>query len=110
MKKNWMSSSTGCAKSCLQDMTAVEAETAARCTGAVSRKKISPNIWGLQKISLLKNICWKVIRKTDTRQKAHPVVSWERMETASWATAGRKAARNIHIRVSRTGGRAFIAC
>ena len=54
MKKNWMSSSTGCAKSCLQDMTAVEAETAARCTGAVSRKKISPNIWGLQKISLLK--------------------------------------------------------
>src|SRR5699024_8813302 len=105
-----MSSSTGCTKSCLQDMTAVDVETAARCTGAVSRKKISPgmqSIWGLQKINLLKSICWKAMRKTDTRQKTLPVIFWEQTETASWATAGRKAVRNIHIRISRTDGRAF---
>ena len=27
-----------------------------------------------------------------------------RSETVGWATVGRKAARNIHIRISRTGG------
>ena len=113
LKGNWTNSFTGCIKNYLTYMTAADAETVARCTGAASRKKISPgmqSIWGLQKISLLKNICWKVMRKTDTRQKTPPVIFWEQTETASWVTAGRETVRNIHIRISRTGGRAFTAC
>ena len=100
-------------KSCLQDMTAADAETAVRCTAEVFRKKIlqeTRNIWGLQRSSLLKNI-WRIeTEKTDTRPKTHPVISLTRMETAVWATAGRRAVRNIRIRISRTGGEAFTVC
>ena len=65
---------------------------------------------GLQRSSLLKNI-WRIAtEKTDTRPNIHPVISLTRMETAVWATAGRRAVRNIRIRISRTGGGVFTVC
>lgn len=39
-----------------------------------------------------------------------PVISWKRMEIVVWVITGRKAAKNIRIRISRTGGRVFTAC
>ena len=60
--------------------------------------------------SSLKDIWEKRMEKTDTRQKTFLVISSLSMETADWPTAGRKAVRNIHIRISRTDGRAFTVC
>ena len=64
-------------KNCLQDMTAADAEIAAKCTMEVFRRKILQemrNIWGSQKCSLLKNI-WQIkMAKTDTRLKTRPVI------------------------------------
>src|SRR5699024_10739750 len=103
------SSSASCTKNCLQDMTAADAEIDATCTMEVFRRKIlqeKVNIWDSQKCRLLKNI-WQIkMAKTDTRLKTRPVIFLRRMETAAWATAGRRAVRNIRIRISRTGGQA----
>ena len=48
--------------------------------------------------------------KTDIKLKTHPVIFLTRMGTVVWATADRKAVRNIHIRISQTDGRAFTVC
>ena len=65
---------------------------------------------GLTKEQFIEKYLTEEMRKTDTRQKMYPVISWEQTEAASWASAGRKAVRNIRIQISRTDGRAFTVC